>query len=133
GHFIGGELMSAEGAIEMRRPSDGKSYAACPLAGVDMVERAVESAKAALKSSNWGGVRPRERTRALQAWADLIEAEAATLAKVEALCSTRPVGQLVAGDIAVTAEQIRFFAEFARLLPLDQRFAHGQYDRAIWP
>jgi aldehyde dehydrogenase (NAD+) len=113
GHFIGGELISAEGAIEMRRPSDGKAYSACPVAGVDMVDSAVESAKAALKASNWGGVRPRERTRALQAWADQIEAEAATLAKIEALCSTRPVGQLVAGDIAVTAEQIRFFAEFA--------------------
>ncbi|MBZ9668471.1 aldehyde dehydrogenase family protein [Mesorhizobium sp. ESP7-2] len=113
GHFIGGELISAEDGIEICRPSDGKSYVACPVAGIDMVDRAVESAKTALKASNWGGVRPRERTKALQAWADLIEAEAATLAKIEALCSTRPVGQLVAGDIAITAEQIRFFAEFA--------------------
>ncbi|ESY75278.1 aldehyde dehydrogenase family protein [Mesorhizobium sp. M0051] len=124
GHFIGGELVAAEGAIEMRRPSDGKVYAACPVAGVDIVDRAVESAKAALKSSNWSNVRPRERTKALQTWADLIEAEAETLARIEALCSTRPVGQLVAGDIAVTAEQIRFFAEFAdkegsELVPTD--------------
>ncbi len=113
GHFIGGELIAAAGTIEMRRPSDGKAYAACPVADDGMVDRAVENAKAALKSSNWGGVRPRERTRVLQAWADLIEAEAEKLARIEALCSTRPVGQLVAGDIAVTAEQIRFFAEFA--------------------
>lgn len=124
GHFIGGELIAAVGAIEMRRPSDGKEYAVGPVADVDMVDRAVESAKAALKASNWGGVRPRERTRALQAWADLIEAEAETLARIEALCSTRPVGQLVAGDIAITAEQIRFFAEFAdkegsELVPTD--------------
>ncbi|TIW59469.1 MAG: aldehyde dehydrogenase, partial [Mesorhizobium sp.] len=74
GHFIGGELIPAEGGIEMRRPSDGKSYTDCPVAGPDLIERAVDSAKAALKASNWGGVRPRERTRALQAWADLIEA-----------------------------------------------------------
>ncbi|WP_457151155.1 aldehyde dehydrogenase family protein [Mesorhizobium sp. P5_C1] len=125
GHFIGGELIAAEGAIEMRRPSDGKAYAVSPVAGVEMVDRAVAGAKAALKTSNWGGVRPRERTRALQAWADLIEAEAETLAKIEALCSTRPVGQLVAGDIAITAEQIRFFAEFAdkegsELVPTDE-------------
>ncbi|SFP78831.1 aldehyde dehydrogenase (NAD+) [Mesorhizobium sp. NFR06] len=124
GHFIGGKLIAAEGAIEMRRPSDGKAYAACPVAGIDIVDRAVETARAALKASNWGGVRPRERTRVLQAWADLIEAEAATLARIEALSSTRPVGQLVAGDIAVTAEQIRFFAEFAdkegtELVPTD--------------
>ncbi len=32
GHFIGGELIAAEGAIEMRRPSDGRAYAACPVA-----------------------------------------------------------------------------------------------------
>jgi aldehyde dehydrogenase (NAD+) len=125
GHFLGGDLIAVEGAIEMRRPSDGKAYAACPVAGIDLVDRAVESAKAALRSSNWGGVRPRDRTRALQAWADLIEAEAEPLARLEALCSTRPVGQLIAGDIAVTAEQIRFFAEFADkqgsdLVPTDE-------------
>ena len=67
GHLIGGELISTEGGIEMRRPSDGRSYTACPVADVDMVDRAVASAKAALKASNWGGVRPRERTKALQA------------------------------------------------------------------
>jgi aldehyde dehydrogenase (NAD+) len=44
GHFIGGELIAAEGEIEMCRPSDGKAYAGCPVAGVDMVGRAVESA-----------------------------------------------------------------------------------------
>ncbi|WP_431324069.1 aldehyde dehydrogenase family protein [Rhizobium sp. YTU87027] len=113
GHFIGGKLVAGGEGIEMKRPSDGRSYGQCPVASPEIVERAVKSAKAALKSSNWGGVRPRERTKALQAWADLIEAEAETLAKIEALSSTRPVGQLVAGDIAVTAEQIRFFAEFA--------------------
>jgi len=52
GHFIGGELIATEGALEMRRPSDGKAYAASPVAGVDMVDRAVASAKAALKASN---------------------------------------------------------------------------------
>ncbi|MGA1805051.1 aldehyde dehydrogenase family protein [Rhizobium sp. HT1-10] len=113
GHFIGGELIATTDGIAMHRPSDAKTYADCPVADADLVDRAVDNAKAALKASNWGGVRPRERTKALQAWADLIEREAEALAKIEALSSTRPVGQLVAGDIAVTAEQIRFFAEFA--------------------
>ena len=113
GHFIGGKRVSTQGAIDMHRPSDGKAYAGCPIADAGMVDRAVQSAKDALKTSNWAGIRPRERTRVMSAWADLIEAEAETLAKIEALSSTRPVGQLVAGDIAVTAEQIRFFAEFA--------------------
>ncbi|YCI06764.1 aldehyde dehydrogenase family protein (plasmid) [Ensifer sp. D2-11] len=113
GHFIGDRLVPAEGVIEMHRPSDGRAYAGCPLADEALVDRAVETAKDALKASNWSGVRPRERTVALQRWADLIESEAETLAKLEALSSTRPVGHLVAGDIAISAEQIRFFAEFA--------------------
>jgi aldehyde dehydrogenase (NAD+) len=113
GHFIGDRLVPADGVIDMHRPSDGKAYAGCPLADEALVDRAVETAREALKTSNWGGVRPRERTVALQRWADLIESEAETLARLEALSSTRPVGHLVAGDIAVSAEQIRFFAEFA--------------------
>ena len=113
GHFIGGSLIPAPGVIPMHRPSDGKAYADCPIADADLVDRAVETAKAALKASNWGGVRPRQRLNVLCRWADLIEAEALTLARLEAVSSTRPVGHMVAGDIAVTAEQIRFFAEFA--------------------
>ncbi|MVA25466.1 aldehyde dehydrogenase family protein [Agrobacterium vitis] len=113
GHFIGETLVVANGALEMYRPSDGKAYAGCPIANEDMVDRAVQTAKQALKTSKWGSVRPRERTVVLQRWADLIEREAETLAKLEALSSTRPVGHLIAGDIAVTAEQIRFFAEMA--------------------
>ncbi len=112
GHFIGGRLLPAKGVIDMHRPSDGKPHAGCPLAGEDLVDEAVQVAKKALASSNWGGVRPRERTKVLQAWADLLEADE-MLARLEAVSSTRPIAQLVAGDIPVVAEQIRFFAEFA--------------------
>lgn len=113
GHFIGESLITADGVIPMHRPSDGKAYARCPLADADMVDRAVETAKTALKESNWGGVRPRERLNVMHKWADLIETEAVTLARLEALSSTRPVGHLIEGDIAISTEQIRFFAEFA--------------------
>jgi alpha-methylacyl-CoA racemase len=34
--------------------------------------------------------------------------------------------------VAVGCLEPRFFAEFARLLPLDPRFVAGQYDRALW-
>ncbi|WP_409192695.1 aldehyde dehydrogenase family protein [Bradyrhizobium sp. RDM4] len=113
GHLIGDRLLEAPGLLPLQRPSDGSFYAECPVASEEIVDEAVQTARKALKTSNWGGVRPRERANVLKRWADLIEREAYTLAKVEAISSTRPVGQLVAGDIAVTAEQIRFFAEFA--------------------
>jgi aldehyde dehydrogenase (NAD+) len=112
-HFIGGAAVTETPGMALRRPSDGAALADAPVAGVEIVDRAVETAQRALRSSGWGTSPPRERTRALHRWADLLEADAATLARLEAICSTRPVGQLPAGDIAVTAEQIRFFAEMA--------------------
>jgi aldehyde dehydrogenase (NAD+) len=124
GHFIGERLVPAKGVLPMRRPSDGKVYADCPVADAELVDQAVDTAKRALKTSNWGGIRPRERLKVLHRWADLIAHEAVTLAKLEAVSSTRPVGHLVDGDIVVSAEQIRFFAEFAdkegsELVPTD--------------
>ena len=112
-HYIGGEPVEATGAMEMHRPSDGKAYGDCPIADVALVDRAVENAKATLKTSGWADSRPRERLNAMHRWADLIEQEALTLARMEAVSSTRPIAHLIEGDIAVTAEQIRFFAEFA--------------------
>lgn len=112
GHVIDGALVPAKGALGMHRPSDAAEYAECPVADPEMVDRAVASGRRA-QAAGWGTATPRDRTRALQAWADLIEARAPELAQLEALSSTRPVGQLIAGDIAVTAEQIRFFAEMA--------------------
>lgn len=112
-HFIGGERVAGAAAMALHAPSDGGYLADLPVAGAAEVDRAVAAAQAALASSGWAGVRPRERVRALHAWADLIEAEALTLARLEAVCSSRPVAQAVTGDVAITAEQIRFFAEFA--------------------
>ncbi|RWC63253.1 CaiB/BaiF CoA-transferase family protein [Mesorhizobium sp.] len=37
------------------------------------------------------------------------------------------------GHIAIGCLEPQFFAEFARLLPLDERFVSGQYDEALWP
>ncbi len=112
-HYIGGERVAATGGLEMHRPSDGKAYGECPVADSALVDRAVQSGKQAFKTSGWADARPRERLNAMHRWADLIEQEALILARMEAVSSTRPIAQLIEGDVAVTAEQIRFFAEFA--------------------
>lgn len=36
------------------------------------------------------------------------------------------------GHVAVACLEPQFFAEFARLLPLEERFARAQYDRSLW-
>jgi aldehyde dehydrogenase (NAD+) len=114
GHFIDGEYID-EGAsrIEVARPSDGVVYATVPVADDAMVDRAVESAWHAFRTSAWARMAPRDRARILRRFADLIAADAATLAPLEALGSTRPVRDAVQWDVPFTAEGIRFYAEFA--------------------
>lgn len=112
-HFIGGARVPAGDGMALHRPSDGAGFADCPVAGPDLVDRAVEAARTALRSSGWAKAEPWARKQALHRWADLIEAEATTLARLEAVASTRPVAELMSVDIPITAEQIRFFAEFA--------------------
>ncbi len=113
GHFIAGRYVPGVDAIEVSSPSTGQRIGAIPRADAALVDEAVQAARAARAASNWGGIAPRERLKALHAWADLIEQEAETLAYLEAVCSSRPLVQARVGDVMVTAEQIRFFAEFA--------------------
>lgn len=113
GHFIGGAYVADAEALELTRPSDGRPLAAIPVADAETVDHAVAAAAKAQRDSGWGGCVPRDRTRALHAWADLIEAHAIELSQLEAVASTRPISQLPQGDVAVTAKQIRFFAELA--------------------
>lgn len=112
-HFIGGEHVFDEGKLDVVAPSDGRVLTRIPVADAAMVDRAVGAARDALRNSGWGESHPRERIKALHRWAELIEAEAETLARLEAVCSSRPVSHAATGDVVVTAEQIRFFAEFA--------------------
>lgn len=113
-HYINGHyVQQSQNTIDVVRPSDGTAYAALPIASADLVDEAVETAWRVQKTSDWATRPPRERARVLRRWADLVEADADTLAKMEALGSTRPIDDVLAWDIPFTAEGIRFFAEFA--------------------
>lgn len=113
GHFIGGESVDGGEKLSVARPSDLVDYAEIPVATADMVDRAVCSAHQAVATSGWASQPPRERARVLRRWAELIEANAEELGRIEALGSTRPISQAVTGDVAATAEGIRFFSEWA--------------------
>ena len=112
-HLIGGTRVAGPAALSVLRPSDGQPTCDIPVADAAVVDQAVSVALAAQKQSGWATCPPRDRTRALHRWAALIEEHAAELARLEAVVLSRPVDELPGGDIAVTAEQIRFFAEMA--------------------
>lgn len=113
GHFIDGRLVPAEGRLPVLRPSDARLQAELPLADAAMVDAAVQSADRAWRSAAWAGRAPRERARVLRRWADLVDADVATLAPLEAAGSTRPLHEAAAWDVPFTAEGLRFFAEHA--------------------
>ncbi|MBN3791624.1 aldehyde dehydrogenase family protein, partial [Burkholderia sp. Ac-20353] len=112
-HYIGGEYIDGAAAIDVRRPSDGSVYAALPIADAALVDRAVENAWRAFRTSDWARRAPRERARVMRRWAELIEADVATLAPLEAVGSTRPITDAARWDVPFTAEGIRFYSEFA--------------------
>ena len=113
-HFIHGRFVEeGVGELPVERPSDGQVHAAVPVAGADLVDQAVQDAARAFKTSDWSRCAPRERARILRRWADLIDADVQTLARLEAVGSTRPVKDAAAWDVPFTADGIRFFAEWA--------------------
>ncbi len=115
-HFIGGRYVDGGGGrdgIDVRRPSDAAVYASVPIADADLVDRAVEDSWQAFKTSDWARRSPRERARLMRRWADLVEADVASLAPLESVGSTRPIADAARWDVPFTAEGIRFFSEFA--------------------
>ncbi|WP_183380811.1 MULTISPECIES: aldehyde dehydrogenase [unclassified Herbaspirillum] len=115
-HFIGGSYVDCAAKtnhLDVLRPSDGQVYAGLPLADEALVDHAVENAWHAFTTSNWATQAPRDRARIMRRWADLIDADVATLAPLEAVGSTRPIKDATQWDVPFTAEGIRFFAELA--------------------
>src|ERR1700741_3003266 len=99
GHYIDGALVSGGAErLAVRRPSDNQVYADLAVGDVEVVDRAVRSAQRAFQTTGWGAGAPRERARILRHWADLIEADAAELGRIEALGSTRPTKEFLGAD-----------------------------------
>lgn len=115
GHFIGGLIYTPaqEDHIEVVRPSDGNALGYVLDASDETVDYAVCDALHAWHESGWATQPPRERARVLRRFAALIDENAASLAQMEAVGSTRPVSEALASDVPFTAEAIRFFAELA--------------------
>lgn len=114
GYFVSGRLTKASGEqIAVLRPSDGLEYACLTSCTLEEVNATVDDAWRAFRQSDWATCAPRQRALILRRWADLLEAEAEPIARLEALGSTRPIRDALAYDVPYTADCIRFFAELA--------------------
>ncbi len=105
----GGKMMSIED------PATGKNIAEVVDASREDVDRAVHAAKRAFYDGRWSKKTPSERSKIIWKLADLLEANAEKLAKVESENTGKPYAFVsLGGDIPFAVDNLRFFASAAR-------------------
>lgn len=121
--LIGARLTKGSGMEEtIYNPRTGASLLKLPEATAAQVDAAVGAATAAFPQ--WSRTTPAERSRALFALADRIEAEGEALARAEALNCGKPFHAVLADEIPAIVDCFRFFAGAVRVLPAS---AAGEY------
>src|SRR5512145_1262264 len=100
-----GSMMSVED------PATGKEITRVINAGRKDVDRAVQAARVAFYDGEWSRKSPGDRSKIIWKLADLIEANAENIAKVESENTGKPY-QFVSlgGDIPFAIDNLRFFA-----------------------
>jgi acyl-CoA reductase-like NAD-dependent aldehyde dehydrogenase len=129
--LIGGErLEAADGrTFDTLDPSTGRVIAPVAYAGAEDVDRAVRAAREAFDDGRWSGIAAAERTSAMLALADAIDAHADELAQLESLDNGKPLKLAKRVDVNLAAEHIRYFAGWptritGEVLPVAQRGMH---------
>ena len=123
-NFINGEYVAArsESSFDVIDPATEQAYASSPVSGAADVDVAFSAAADAFEI--WGETTPAERQLALFRIADAMEARAEEFADVESKDTGKPRASLVADEIMLSVDQIRFFAGEARHL---SGMASGEY------
>ncbi len=109
--IIGGKPCDAVSGdtFDVIDPSTGQVVAQVPRAGVPDVDGAVEAARAAFEDRRWAGLRPGKRGEVLNKIADLIKANMAELAQLEAIDSGKPIN-MASGEMWAASECFRYYA-----------------------
>jgi betaine-aldehyde dehydrogenase len=124
GQFIdGAHRAGTGGSIDVTNPADGSVVATLGEASVQDVDSAVAAALRAFPA--WAGATPGERSAALAALADRMEARAEEYAQVESAQSGKPIKLTREFDVPGSIDNVRFFAGAARILT---GMASAEYD-----
>ena len=99
--------------MDVINPSTGETIAQVPAGTAEDVDAAVETAKRALP--DWLETTPGERAEVLLKLADVLEANAEELARIESRNVGKPLGY-ARDEIPVCVDNLRFFAGAARVL-----------------
>jgi 1-pyrroline dehydrogenase len=112
--FINGAWVDAvEGTtLTVENPATGEAVATVPASGQEDVNRAVEAAAAAFES--WSLTTPQTRSLALLKVADILEANADELGRLESRQTGKPVGAAI-DEMFTSTDLFRFFAGACRV------------------
>ena len=115
GLWINGRWQAGSGTVDVENPATGKTVAQVATAGEQEVNAAVAAAKAAFDDGRWSKATPGERSGVLWKMADIIEARADELAKIETEDTGKPYEFISkGGDLPFVLDNLRFFATAAR-------------------
>ncbi|PQO23893.1 betaine-aldehyde dehydrogenase [Rhodobacteraceae bacterium WD3A24] len=128
-HFIDGAYVEdADGAaIDILYPATGETIARVHAATPAIMERALESARAA--QADWAARRPVERGRILSRAAQILRERNRELSELETLDTGKPLQETLVADAASGAEALEYFAGLApaitgETIPLGGDFAY---------
>ncbi|MFZ4110196.1 MAG: aldehyde dehydrogenase family protein [Polymorphobacter sp.] len=110
--IIGGVAHMGETPLAVLDPATGQPAAEIGIADAALVDAAVTQARAAYEGSCWRTLGVDARQASLRACADIIEANAERLADLECLNTGIPLDQIAGRQIARTATNFRFFADY---------------------
>ena len=112
--FIGGEWVAAtDGAtFTTRDPGTGRPLAEVAAMGAKDVDRAVQAATKAFRTSGWAEMTPNERGVLLHRLADVVEKHKPVLARIEASDAGKILAQ-AEGDVQNFVDTMRYFIEIS--------------------
>jgi 1-pyrroline dehydrogenase len=113
--FIGGKWVDAASGetLDVENPATGQVVASVPASGAADVDRAVEAAATAFEG--WSLTTPQTRSLALLKIADIIDANADELGRLESSQTGKPTGAAI-DEMTTSSDLFRFFAGACRVM-----------------
>mgnify|MGYP006163180363 CR=1 FL=1 len=122
---LDGKSIRTNVTLPVVNPATGEDVGRIPEAGPELVDQAVAAARHAL-TGPWRGMTPSERSALLNRLADLVQAEADDLARLESTDNGKPLWASQVIDIPQVAELFRYNAGWCTKL-------HGDTIPPSWP
>lgn len=111
--FIEGSFVDAEGrtTFDTPDPATGRTLLSIQAASGEDVDRAVASARSVFEDGLWSQMAPADRGDVLMHFADIIEAHAEELARIEAIDAGKPITECREFDLPDVVSTLRFYAQ----------------------